>query len=204
MLTDTDIWSLADRMSIPLVFCDFKDKLKNKKLQYNKFYIINMEDEFDSDGTPNKGSHYTCFQVNKYPNGKIEPIYMDSYGQPPPEIVNKFCDCCVPHNEKDIQSLMNSACGWYCLAFGHYLNSYENRTKDLYTDANHFMSLFEDLEKTTDKIAHLKNEWILKHFFRSADPSKRKPIEINGLGAGHMPDPSQIIKQDGDFTISKR
>jgi hypothetical protein len=203
MLTDSDIRSLADRMAVPLVFCDFKDNLKKTKLQYNKSYIINMENEFDDDGTPNKGSHYTGFQVNKYANGKIEPIYFDSYGQPPPEIVMEFCGN-PPHNSKDIQSLLNSACGWYCLAFLHYINSYEKRTRDLYTDANHFIDLFEDLEKTNDKMAHLKNEWILKHFFRSVDPSKRKPIEIAGIGAGKMPNPDEIIKQDKDYTISKR
>ena len=196
MLTDQDIWSLADRMAIPLVFCDFKSELKGKKLEYNKSYIINMEEKFDSDGTPNKGSHYTCFQVNKYPNG-IEPIYFDSYGQPPPEIISKFCKCTVPHNDKDIQSLMNSACGWYCLAFLHYINSAESRSRDLYTDAQHFMSMFEDLEKTTEKDAHLKNEYILKHFFRSSDPKKRKPIEVKyDIRGSSLPDPNEIIKQD--------
>jgi len=204
MLTDSDIRCIADKMAIPLVFCNFKDNLKHTKLQYNKSYIINMEDEFDEDGTPNKGSHYCAFQVNKYANGKTEPIYFDSYGQPPPEVVIEFLGGNPPHNSKDIQSLLNSACGWYCLAFLHYINSYEKRTRDLYTDANHYIDLFEDLEKTDDKMAHLKNEWILKHFFRSVDPSKRKPIEVTGIGAGKMPDPNEIIKQDKDYTISKR
>lgn len=205
MLTDTDLWNLAERMAIPLVFCDFKSELKDEKLQYNKSYIINMEEKFDSDGTPNKGSHYTCFQVNKYANGSIEPVYFDSYGQPPPEAVIKFCKCHPPHNDKDIQSLMNSACGWYCLAFLHYINSAESRSKDLFTDAQHFVAMFEDLEKTDDKQAHLKNEWILKHFFRSSDPSKRKPIEVKYDVVGRsLPNPDEIIKQDGDYTLSKK
>jgi len=198
MLSDTDIWKLADKMAVPLVFCDFKDKLKDEMLQYNKSYIINMENEFDSDGTPNKGSHYTCFQINKYPNG-IEPIYFDSYGQPPPEAVTKFCKCVMPHNDKDIQSLMNSACGWYCLAFLHYINSAECRSKDLYTDAQSFVGMFEDLEKTLEKDAHLKNEWILKHFFRSSDPKKRKPIDVDYRIAGSLPNPDEIIKQNEDY-----
>lgn len=199
MLTDTDIWNLADRMAIPLVFCDFKDKLREEKLQYGKCYIINMENEFDSDGTRNKGSHYTCFQVNIHPEG-LEPIYFDSYGQPPPEIVSKFCKCRMPCNTKDIQSLMNSACGWYCLAFLHYINSAPNRSRDLYTDAQDFVNMFEDLEKTTDNTAHLKNEWILKHFFRSSDPKKRTPIEIKyDVKGSSLPDPNEIIKQDSDY-----
>ena len=196
MLTDTQIWDLADRMAIPLVFCDFKDKLKGKKLQYGKSYIINMENQFDSDGTPNTGSHYTCFQVNKYPEG-LEAVYFDSYGQPAPEIVEQFTKCRMPHNDKDIQSLMNSACGWYCLAFLHYINSAECRSKDLYTDAQDFVNMFEDLEKTTDKTANLKNEWILKHFFRSSDPKKRTPIEVKyDIMGSSLPNPDDIINQD--------
>ena len=199
MLTDSQIWDLADKMAIPLVFCDFKSELKGKKLQYNKAYIINMEEKFDSDGTPNKGSHYTAFQINRYPQG-IEPVYFDSYGQPPPEIVSKFCGCILPHNDVDIQSLMNSACGWYCLAFLHYINSAPTRSRDLYTDAQDFIKMFEDLEKTKDNTAHLKNEWVLKHFFRSSDPKKRKPIEVKYNVVGRsLPDPNEIIKQDEDY-----
>jgi hypothetical protein len=181
-LTDTQIWELAKKMKTPLVFCDFKDQLEGKKLQYNKFYIINMENEFDEEGRRNEGSHYTAFQVNKYPNGKKEGVYFDPFGMPPPQIVEKFCGLAhLPYNTKDIQSIMNSACGWYCLAWGHYINSFENRTKHLYTDCADFTDLFEDLSKST---AHHKNEWVLKHFFRPADAEvrKRNPIEIFGEG----------------------
>jgi hypothetical protein len=191
MLTDTQVWDLAERMKVPLVFCDFKDRLAKKKLQYNKSYIINMEDEFDDEGRRNDGSHYTCFQVNKYPNGRTEGIYFDSFGQPPPQIVEDFVGMKLPYQTKDIQSLMNSACGWYCLAFLHFINSWEGRSKHLYTDCEDFTDMFDDLNKTNN---HLKNEYILKHFFRSEDPSKRKPIEIgeNWISQGGA-DPNTII-----------
>ena len=58
----------------------FESALEEEPLKYNRSYIINLEDEFDKNGEPNDGSHYTCFQVNKYPNGKVEPIYFDSFG----------------------------------------------------------------------------------------------------------------------------
>jgi len=194
MLTDTQIWDLAERMDVPLAFCDFKDRLAKKKLQYNKAYIINMENEFNEDGKRNEGSHYTCFQVNKHANGKKQPIYFDSFGQPPPQIVTDFCGGGhIPYNTKDIQSLMNSACGWYCLAFLHYINTYENRTKDLYSDCEHFTDLFEDLSKSTD---HLKNEWVLKHFFRSADPAKRSKVEVGEGWYASKADPNTIITED--------
>jgi len=194
-LTDTQIWDLAKRMDVPLVFVGFKDELKDEKLQYNKSYIINMENEFDEDGQRNTGSHYTCFQVNKYPNGKKAGLYFDSFGMPPPQVVEDFVGTKLPYATKDIQSLMNSACGWYCLAFLHFINSSEHRTKDLYTDAGAFTDMFDDLNKSTD---HLKNEWILKHFFRSKDETKRRPVEVEGIGGGSA-DPNTIITHDDDY-----
>ena len=107
MLTDVQIWSLGKKVSVPVVFCNFKTKLADTKLQYNKTYIINMEDEFDEDGKLNEGSHYTAFQCNHYPNGKVERCYFDSFGQPPPDAVTKFCGGGhIPYSTVDIQSLI--------------------------------------------------------------------------------------------------
>lgn len=195
-LSDSELWDLAERMDIPLAFVGFKDELKGKKLKYNKSYIINMENEFDEDGQRNTGSHYTCFQVNKYPNGKKAGLYFDSFGMPPPQVVEDFVGEKLPYCEKDIQSLMNSACGWYCLAFLHFINSSEHRKGELYTDANDFTDMFDDLNKSTD---HLKNEFILKHFFRSKDPAKRTPVEIKGLSVKSQPNPDSIINEDDDM-----
>jgi len=186
-LTDVQIRDLARRMNVPLVFCGFKDELKEEKLQYNKSYVVNMENEFDEDGQRNSGSHYTCFQVNKYPNGKCEGVYFDSFGQPPPKIVEKFAGK-LPYCDKDIQSLMNSACGWYCLAFLHFING-PHKAGHIYTDASVFTDMFDDLNKSKD---HLKNEFILKHFFRSNDPEVRKK---NPVGVGL----ERIITEDEDY-----
>lgn len=178
-LTNVELMDMAKRMDIPLEPPVFKSKLADMKLKYNRFYIINLEDEYDPDGTKNSGTHYTCFQVNKYKNDKIEGVYFDPYGVAPPTDVDEFVGFKIPYNKKQVQGSLNNACGWFCLAFGHFINSYEGRSKDLYTDAMNFTEHFEDL---TESNQHLKNEWVLKHFFRSADPSKRKPIEIEGLG----------------------
>ena len=193
MLTDEDIIGIAKRMDIPLVFVDFKDQLKKQKLQYNKSYIINMEDAFSKDGKRNQGSHYTCFQVNRHPNGEREGFYFDSFGMPPPKAVKKFTGMDLPSNDKDIQSLMNSACGWYCLALLHYINASQYRTQHLWTDLKNFIDMFDDLETSHD---HLKNEWILKHFFRSKDEDKRTPVEV---GDTPNTNPNNIINQDEDL-----
>jgi hypothetical protein len=127
-LSNTQIEDLAKKMRVPLAFCDFKDLLKYEKLKHNQLYIINMEDEFDENGKPNKGSHWTCFQSNKYPTGKIENIYLDSMGIPAPLQVQHFLgEKEVPYSKKNIQSLLSDICGYYCFissklgfTFGRY------------------------------------------------------------------------------------
>ncbi len=174
MLSNHQIWDLAGRMNIPLAFVGFKDQLKDETLEYNKSYIINLDNVLDSDGNHNEGSHWTCFQVNKV-NDKFQGIYFDSYGLKYPEIVKEFIGKDIPYSTKDIQSAMGNACGFFCLAFLHYINTYENRIKDLYADTDDFLDLFVDLNTSID---WKQNEYMLKMFFQSSDPIKRKPIEI--------------------------
>lgn len=179
-LTDGQIRELCSKMNIPLANNGiiFKDELPNK-LEYNKGYFINLEDEYDGNGMLNSGSHWTCFIIVKYPTGEIDPMYFDAYGMPPPEIVKekimKFANKKVPFNTKDIQSLMANACGWYCCAYLHYIFNYPHRIGDIYEDTEQFLSYFDDLNKSID---FKKNEYILKHFFQSADPALRRAIEV--------------------------
>ena len=178
-LTDRQIRELCQKMKIPLAtkkVIIFKNEIPCN-LEYNKAYFINLEDEYNAEGLLNNGSHWTCFQIAKYPSGKVAPIYFDAYGMPPPEIVKekimKFCKQKVPFNTKDIQSLMANACGWYCCAYLHYINNFSHRTGDIYLDTEQFLEYFEDLNKSTN---FLKNEYVLKMFFQSEDPKLRKEI----------------------------
>ena len=192
MLTDKQITELSKKMKFSLAGIYFKDELP-RKLQYNKGYVINLQDGTDEEGNSNDGSHWTALQVNKYPNGKIEPIFFDPYGVPPSENIKKWvlnnCGKKLPYTEKDIQSLMNNACGWYCCAFLHYINVFEHRSKDLYEDVSLFLDYFDDLNKSID---WKKNEYILKMFFQSKDPSKRKDIEV--ISSTHNIDGQDIGK----------
>ena len=190
MLTDDQLQDMCHRMKIPLEGIVFKDELPSK-IKYNKAYIINLENEYDDEGRPNDGSHWTCLQVNKYDNGKIEPFYFDSYGMPPPESVKKAVlnttGQKLPFNTKDIQSMMNNACGFYCCALLHYLNAFPQRTRNLYDDAETFLSFFDDLNKSVD---FKKNEYILKHFFVPEDKKLRKEIDV-------ISDPDRIVGAEG-------
>jgi hypothetical protein len=177
MLTDSQLKELSVKMNFSLNGVYFKDELPSK-LQYNTGYIINLENSVDEEGNQNEGTHWTCLQVNKYPSGQVEPIFFDPYGAEPSESIKSFvknnCGKYLPFTNKDIQSLMNNACGWYVCAFLHYINSWDHRSKDLYEDVNNFLSYFDDLNTSID---WKKNEYILSHFFQAKDPTKRKPID---------------------------
>lgn len=179
MLTDNQLKELSIKMNIPLKDIIFKDDCPDK-FEFNKSYIINLDDEYNEDGGLNCGSHWTCLQINKYPNGKIQGIYFDSFGIPPPEeIIKTFKNTTginhMPYNTKDIQSLMSNACGWYCTAFLHFINNFSHRTKDIYSDTDNFLDFFDDLNKSID---FKKNEYILKHFFQPENIKLRKEINI--------------------------
>lgn len=178
MLTDHQVEDLAQRMNVPLEGCFFKDMLP-KKLNTNKVYIINLQDSENDDGDDNQGTHWTMAYIRQTPKGQLQPIYFDPYGVPPPEIVKtiieKQCNMKCPYTTKDIQSLMNNACGFYCLAMAHFICASKYRSNDLYRDVDEFMEMFDDLNHSVD---WKKNEYILKHFFLSEDPKKRKDVEV--------------------------
>ena len=176
MLSDKEIFQLAKMMNVPLEFCNYKDKLP-QKLELNKGYIINMQSSTEDED----GSHWTCFISVDYPLMKtVHSYYFDSFGQPPPEIVNDRIMDNYGHkpkyNTKDIQSLIADCCGYYALAFLYWITVYESTSGELYKDAKEFESLFDDLNKSRD---FKKNEYVLQLFFRPASKELREKYPIN-------------------------
>jgi hypothetical protein len=204
-LTDSQLRILAKKMKFPLAGVLFKDELPDK-LEYNKGYIINLDDEFDEEGKRNDGSHWTCLQINEYPNGVKEGIYFDPYGQPPPQDVEKAAEKAlggkkVPYNDKDIQSLMNNACGYFVAAFLYFINTFYGRSKDLYTDVSGFLDCFDDLNKSID---WKKNEYILKHFFRSEKEEMRLPVDVEDITADDTPGGKDLTKISVGVNMMKK
>lgn len=187
-LTDGGIIELSKRMNIPLGGIYFKNEIKD--FDFNKSYFINMQDSIDEKGQLNPGSHWVFFQVNKDNNDKYQPIYFDSYGHAPPEdikkLIQKKIKMSLPYTKKDIQSLMNNACGFYCLALAHYINASIYRSGNIYFDVDAFLSLFEDLNTSVD---FKKNEYILLHFFRSENKELRTDID-------NIKDVNVIVKEN--------
>jgi len=194
MLTDRQLDELCVKMKIPIERICFKDKLSQQPLKYNRAYIINLEDMKDELGEQNDGSHWTAFQVQKTKNGKLLPMYFDSYGMPPPKDVIDFIGQYVPYSKIDIQSLMADYCGYACAAWLHYINAFHERTGDIYIDTGHFLEMFDDLNESCD---FKKNEYIIKLFFQSEELALRKEIDV-GLGA----DIDEISKDDRNIVIS--
>ena len=61
LLTNTQLNDLTKRMKVPLEAVVFKSELKDMKLKRNVGYICNLEDQYDSDGKLNDGSHLYMF-----------------------------------------------------------------------------------------------------------------------------------------------
>jgi hypothetical protein len=181
MLSNFQIMNLAEKMNMPIERICFKNALSEEPLKYNIGYIINSQDDKDEEtGKDNVGSHWTALYVAKTKDGRVEPLYFDSYGIAPAEDIKKFvAPHYLPYLTKDVQSLMADCCGFYALAFIYFVSVSHFRSGNLYQDGETFIDLFDDLNKSTD---WKKNEWILSQFFQAKDPKLRKEIDVFGEG----------------------
>ena len=117
-----------------------KDQLP-KDLTWTKFYIVNMQDHDEGNGT-----HWTAFYYNK----PLTSIYFDSFGFVAPTDVENRINPYV-FNDADVQDYNSSACGYFCIAFIKFLHN-KTDTQEAYKT---FLKLF--------KLNTLKNDKILQH-----------------------------------------
>ena len=125
-----------------------KDKLPNK-LKSNTWYVINMQNSYDGDGT-----HWVCFY---YQHNLI--TYFDSFGFVPPLEVLEYANKNIIYSKAEIQDYNSTACGQFCIA----CIVMENKFKQ--TNINHFnnfIMLFKKNTKKNDSILYniLKNNGI--------------------------------------------
>ncbi len=164
-LTDVQLTELAKRMKFNLNGIYFADEIKCEDLRIGN-YIINTSPQYDASGNQNPGTHWCVLIVTKR-DGKVWIQYMDPYGQPPSEnlkkIVEKRYKRKINYTTKDIQSLMDSVCGWYCSAYLHFIYNFPNRTKDILYDTAIWLDFFNDLAIETD---YKKNIFVLKLFYQ--------------------------------------
>jgi len=148
LLSNKDIEVLCKMLKINLIFCGFREQLYNLKVIPGS-YVINLDDMYS------QGSHWVCFYINKK-----SCIYYDSFGEECPEEVINFCKkgkINIINNYFKIQDILGSECGYYCIAFLHWMNKYKNPTQYI---LNMFNKQF-DTENTKN------NKLILQKYIKS-------------------------------------
>lgn len=123
MDSDSQLEHLAHKLNVPLVWVGTKDQLPSK-LQ-NGGYICNLQDDVNSDGTQQHGTHWTAFIVEN--NGCA---YMDSFGFPPCAQVQIFLREFLPfpYNAMQIQNTRSGHCGKYALYFLYFMLKHRKGT----------------------------------------------------------------------------
>jgi hypothetical protein len=140
MLTNEDLIKIAKKMNINLVGVCSKDEL-NKIHPKIGGYIINLQDVKDGNGT-----HWVSFILYQ-DNNTIKSLYFDSYGIPPPiEIKNyikRLNDNKIPYNNRQIQKIYTSECGWYCLSFLYNIQ-YKRKSENIIDDYKKWIDKFSN------------------------------------------------------------
>lgn len=116
-VSDRTLQLLCDAIGIKLNEIARKDEIKTKIK--NGFYIINLDDGDDGDGSGN-GTHWVCFYVvNKF------ALYFDSFGLPPPDDIRHYLRTkTIVAYPNQIQDIRSEACGYFCIDFIHYFNQF--------------------------------------------------------------------------------
>lgn len=142
--TNYELQIMAKKMNIPLVGVFSRNNID--KIKFGN-YIVNL------DGQTGSGTHWVCFMMEKGLN-----IYFDSFGGPPPDEIKDVLSLNTTtkgyyFNNWIIQDLKSELCGYYCLAFFHYIKDKKNKV-DAFND---FVNLFVD--------DTLRNTLILRDYY---------------------------------------
>jgi len=147
LLSNFDIIDLADLMGVNLVGVYAKDELLRQN-KLNGGYVINLDD------LNGPGTHWVALWIENN-----DAIYFDSFGQIAPLSVIKFCKRLnFIHSDFIIQNINQVACGYYCLAFLHFMNKYKHKNNTYIL--NLFIKPF-DLDDTTE------NDNILQDYLKN-------------------------------------
>ena len=134
-LSNFDIINILKHFGIEIVGIYSKDRLPS--VLKKGFYIINLNNHNEP------GSHWVAL----YYNHLDYSIYFDSYGFPAPEAVQKRIKPYL-FNDRDIQSINSSACGYFCIAFIYFLYF----KQDKYEAFDVFINLFSENLMRNDEI----------------------------------------------------
>lgn len=141
VLSNVDIMRILKKQKVKLNGIYMKDKLPSKLKEGS--YIINLQSS-----TEGYGTHWCSFYYDKK-----QSYYFDSYGFIAPlEVHNKIKP--YYYNDKDIQDIYSTACGFYSLAFLIFMNRYSHNDQDKKEVFASFINLFTDDTKKNEKILY--------------------------------------------------
>ena len=134
-LSDSDIIQILQNQNIHIHGIYMKDELPNKLTK--GFYIVNLQSS-----TAGNGTHWVALYYNP-----VCSYYFDAFGFiAPMEVQNKIIP--YAYNDKQIQNLNSSACGYYCIAFIMFLYG----KKDIENLYRVFINLFSNDTKRNDEV----------------------------------------------------
>ena len=138
-LSNFDIINLIKDYKIDYCFGGIYSKdLLPQDLKRTKFYIVNMQDHDEGNGT-----HWVVF----YYNNPLTSIYFDSFGFVAPlQVENRI----KPYifNDAEVQDYNSSACGYFCIAFLKFLHNKQDKQEPYKA----FLKLFKNENVKNDKI----------------------------------------------------
>jgi len=136
-LSDMDIMHILKSQKIKINGVYMKDELPSKLK--TGFYIINLQSSNIGSGT-----HWTAL----YYNSK-HSYYFDAFGFVAPVEVEQKLKA-YTYNDKQIQNLKSTACGYYCIAFIIFMYG----RKDMKLRFKLFVDAFSSNSKDNDKLLY--------------------------------------------------
>lgn len=133
-LSNIDMMKILKSQRVKINGVYMKDELPmNLK---NGFYIVNLQSSNVGNGT-----HWTAFYYSPK-----HSYYFDAFGFVAPEEVEKKLKL-YTYNDKQIQDLKSTACGYYCIAFILFMNKQKNKELGFQI----FIDEFSNDTKTNDR-----------------------------------------------------
>jgi hypothetical protein len=172
MLTNIDIEKKAKKLDLPIVGVFSKNELYNIPRQVGSYYI-NLMDDDKTDAEGNNGSHWVFAKIysdadrddvsdEEGGDKLVHALYFDPFGFGMPKSVSAFLKPFKPVycNNREIQNVDSTWCGWYCLACDYALEHHQMGETYL-EDYEKFLNMWSD--DVTKNLTILK-KFIHKNF----------------------------------------
>jgi hypothetical protein len=163
MLSNFDIQRICNKLKLPIVGVFSKDELRTQNRKIGSYYV-NMENSNEGEGT-----HWVLAKIYDDDSRdedrdmkeihKVGALYFDPFGLDMPKEIETFLSPFkpIPYNNRQIQSINTSECGWYCISCDYALEHKKNDETYL-EDFEKYIALWSDKPS--------KNLKLLKSFFK--------------------------------------